>query len=478
MPEVRLRPFRPRGACAAAAVGGLLSPAAAWAQVETRAQATFNASIGWTDNVLQAPDNPVGDELGPESDGLVVLVPGAALIFETPGTTHTLAYSFGLSLFFVHSEANAFTHSLVYASTYGLGPTTTLGLGTGATLGQTSNFNRTRAPQGALVEPVQPGNDLFLNVFVNETITQELSPTLLGSQSTTATVSRTLNELEGAGFVLANVLTLQRPFESDIVGGELGVDYSRSAEGFDEDGELTAPAQHELTSRLAATWQHQYTPEIASTLAAGVVHHTNAETFAEHLIHPYGAASIGYVLDQAAATLSYVHTAGPNVFLNQVTISDTISLAIGIPLGQLPLDLGVGGGFASNRVILENGDLSPAIQVAVVDAGLTYTPPQLPSLSIGARYQFTKQLPSESDETGEVPDAVAFTQNSAFLTVGLTFPDFVEGGDGALLASPFRPAPTGNLDLLRPPPPPPGEEPENPYAIGGDGQGGDPPPDD
>jgi len=460
------------GVAVAAAGALLLATQEGAAQSNVQAQATFGASIGVTDNVLQVPDRdpdtPINDTtVFPEWDGLTVLSPGVVLTLERPLSTHTLAYTFGVTFFFVHSEADAYTHNLAYGNLIPLSDTVALNTGIGATLGQQSNFNRTNQPQNAIVQPQnqEPGDDLIVSVFANEGLSKEFSPDWVGTQNLAVSHFRPFDELQGTNWIITNGLTLNRLFEFDIVGGAVGVDYSIFNQIEDpETGEITTPTQHELTTRPALTWQHQFSESIASNLTGGMVHSMDAEAAftptpenddPRHIVQPFAIASIGYGVPAGNAALTYTHDVGPNVFVNSIVLTDSIALAFGLPLGRLPLSWDAGGGFSWVRQVTEdeNGDaiFAPAQRIANVDTGLTYVPPAYPSLSIGLRYQFVAQLatelPPELADQGTLP---AFTANTILLNFGIVYPDQVEGNAAALTPSPFQSAPTQNPDILRP----------------------------
>ena len=92
-----------------------LAAAAAPAHAKVTLQGTTTATAGWTDNVLDAPDEQVPNGPTRDADFFFQLAPGAVLTSISPRLLQRLAYTFTADLFVHHSEANSYSNSLEWA---------------------------------------------------------------------------------------------------------------------------------------------------------------------------------------------------------------------------------------------------------------------------------------------------------------------------------------------------------------------------
>src|SRR4051812_17265024 len=96
----------------AATLGGVATPAAAKVTI----QGTGTVTGGWSDNILNAPDEKTAAGAARESFFFFQLVPGGVLSSASPRFLQRLAYTFTADLFVHHTEANSYSNTLEWAA--------------------------------------------------------------------------------------------------------------------------------------------------------------------------------------------------------------------------------------------------------------------------------------------------------------------------------------------------------------------------
>jgi hypothetical protein len=424
------------------------------AQVDTRWQAGMNAQVGVTDNVAQTPDPAEGDPnaVSPEADGLGIVSPSVALIMETAGASHTLAYAFGATLYFTHPEANSYSNGISYTSRYVLSPTVDLALGVGAAYTQTNAFNILNGA-AATVVGVQPADPVEVVSF---TAAQGLEIALSDVWSLNETVAGTALLQVGndtRNYLLTGTVGATREFTLDTFGMGVGADFL-----FQPESEAAAE-NRQLILRAFGSWTRALSEDWSSTLSAGgilarqlgqAVDENALPIPSQTVVQPYGRAGIDFQNDFGTAGFSVEHTVAPNVLTGSAQLSDLATLRGGLPLGQTGLLLAGTGAAGIAQVLEVDGTFSDdVVLLFVADVGLGYVVPALPELTLDLRYQFTRQAPADGAAD---PDAQiqGITRNTALLGATIVWPP-AEGGaaNAAGGASPvFRPTPAGNEDIL------------------------------
>ncbi len=433
---------------------GLIAEGDAQAQVDTRWQAGMSAQVGVTDNVAQTPDAATGDlnAVLPEADGLAVLSPTIAFIFETASSSHTLAYGFGATLYFTHSEANAYSNGLGYTSRYTLSPTVDLALGAGVAYTQTNAFNLLGGANATVVG-LQPADPVeVVSVTAAEGIEVALSPVWSINQTVSATA---LVQLDNGtpNYLLTGTVGATREFTRDTFGMGVGSDFLFQPETED------AAGNRQLLLRVFGSWTHALSDQWSTSLTLGgvlarqlgqAVDGNDLPIPTNTVVQPYGVASIDYQDDFGNAGISIDHNVAPNVLTGSAQLTDTATLRAGLPFGESGFALAATGAVGTARLLQVDGNFGEdVVLIFVADAGLAYTVPALPELSFDLRYQFTRQAPADG-ELSDNADVQAITRNTVLLGATIVWPP-AEGGAGnaAGATSVFRPTPGGNQDILQ-----------------------------
>src|SRR5262249_44586638 len=142
--------------CLAAALGATIAfPAAALAQVSW--QARMLAQSGYTDNILSAQEHAPPGQPSVEGDGMTTLRPSLAASYWTNAAIYRLEYLFSASLYWSHSEANAYSHALSLASFLRPSATSQLHMGAIAAYSRAAGFSQlpsaAQASAGAILPP-------------------------------------------------------------------------------------------------------------------------------------------------------------------------------------------------------------------------------------------------------------------------------------------------------------------------------------
>jgi len=425
----------------------------AFAQVDTRYQAGMSVQVGVTDNVAQAPDVAEGDvnAVPPQADGLAVLSPSVALVFETANASHTLAYGFGATLYFMNSEANAYSNGLSYTSRFALSPTVDLALGVGAAYTQTNAFN-ILAGANAVAVGLQPADAIEV---ISLTAAQgiEIALTDVWSMNQTASGTTLLQlSTETRNYLLGASVGATREFTLDTFGMGVGADFlvQPAADG--------VAGNNQLILRATGTWTHALSDQWSTTVAAGgvlanqvgqAIDAVGVPIPSTPVIQPYGLAAINFQDDFGTAGFSIEHNVTPNLLTGSAQLTDTATLRTGLPISDTGLLLAATGAAGTARVLQIDGTFAEdVVLVFVADAGLGYIVPALPELTLDLRYQFTKQTPADGALSADA-EIQAITRNTVLLGATMVWPPADAGGAAAAGTAPvFRPTPAGGQEIL------------------------------
>src|SRR6185312_15247261 len=121
-------------------------------------QGTGLATAGWTDNILNAPDQTTVGAAPRESDVFFQLAPGALMTQAAPRILERLGYVFTADLFARHSEANSYTNALTWFADVATSPTTRLTLSLDTTQGRLSTFALNQSSADATVGVLTQNN--------------------------------------------------------------------------------------------------------------------------------------------------------------------------------------------------------------------------------------------------------------------------------------------------------------------------------
>lgn len=426
----------------------LLVTREAEAQVAFDWQISGSATVGFTDNVVNTPEPVNADDPEPEADGFGTVSPGVLLQFETPSATQTLAYNFGYSFYFIHSDANSFSNSLNYGLRAPTSETTSFTLvlsGAQSTVQQLTLLGpaggTTAQPTPGDPEAQPDGSDMLISAGVGQGFSAQLSETVNFSQALQGNVGRTIvaDDEDTGTYVGSLGFTISKAFEINTLSFEQGNDLQYTPEG---QGVLVTAELAQVLHRLRMVWSHQFSETWTSQVGAGVVLGYDAINFDTPIVQPTGLASLNWAGAVGSFGVSYAHDAQPNLLLRQVVATDIVNVNGRV---QLPRGFDVAGSTGAQitqSIIGEDSGATPGMSV-VADIAFGWVPAGSPA-RIDARYQFSRQFAIGEDTTGALFPTIQ--RHTVLLSTTFAYPGTPEAGG----AAPFVALPpvTANPDIL------------------------------
>jgi hypothetical protein len=428
-----------------AAVPLLLVSREAQAQVAFDWQISGSATVGFTDNVVNTPEPENEGDPEPEADGFGTVSPGISLQFETPSATQTLAYNFGYSFYFIHTDANSFSNSLNYGLRAPTSDTTSFTLVLSGAQSTVQQLTLLGPAGGATAQPTpgtQPdGTDMLISAGLGQGFNAQLSETVNFSQALQGNVGRTIvADGEDTGTYVGSLgFTVSKAFAINSLSFEQGNDLQYTPEGA---GVLATAELAQVLHRLRMVWSHQFSDTWTSQLGAGVVLGYDAINFDAPIVQPTGLASIAWAGTAGTFGISASHDAQPNLLLRQVVSNDALNIQGRV---QLPRGFDVAGSTGAQitqSIIGEDSTATPGMSV-VADIAFGWVPANSP-VRIDARYQFSRQFALGEETTGVLFPTIQ--RHTVLLGTTFAYPGTPEAGG----AAPFVALPpvSANPDIL------------------------------
>jgi hypothetical protein len=369
----------------------LVAPGAALA--DESLHAVVSVTTGFTDNVLSASsDSP---DLGVESDGFVLLSPGAVYARERPRSVHVASYVFGASMYLRHAEANSYTNRAAWGSRLALSPESELGLGASFVQGRISSVRAsTPAAHAELgLEPV--GGNNFVSLGGEQSFRRTIGRDWRVDQAANARMFKDLTNAArlGANYTAGTTASVTRRWRVDAATLSAAAYYAHMGSRRPAEDSLVPPVDGEsqLVVGPELRWRRDVGRHWSTDVGAGFVAAARIDEPAERQWEPTALAALRYVVDEGAASLSWRRGVSYNVLVGQSTISDTVSLR-----GDLPLPwqdgLATSATIAYQRGhLLDFVDQSAAgtIDLWVLDAAAGWEIDE--ELSLGLRWQTIRQ---------------------------------------------------------------------------------------
>jgi hypothetical protein len=446
-----------RWALAAGLAGvGLCVPRQALAQ-DAGVQGVISVAIGYSDNILSAPDAPVPGRPGPQGSAFGEVSPGVVFYYETPRVSHALRYTFSATAAFQADAADSLANNLAYSGRFETTERTELLLGLVATHGRVLAISGAQSAAVTPVEAAPPGatTQYYVQGGGTEALSFEVSENVRFEQGLSGQAYIPVEEDAGRPRVYNAGLSLgvERSWRDDSLGLTVSTAYTQFAEH--TVGTALVFARHELVNIVAGTWDHDYSDHWSSQLTLGALQAMRATDGGGQLYQPTGRAGILYTREEGQAELAFSHTVQPNVQIGTMVLQDELTLRAAVPIAASDSDalsLEAVGGLEQARALDERGDLADPLTVVVADAALTYTPLDLPvDLDLSIRYQLARQTADDVLQQ--------FTRHTALLSLSLTVP--TRDMPGPALVRPYRrpppeapPRPPTNSGTGKPPPAP------------------------
>ena len=224
---------------------------------------------------------------------------------------------------------------------------------------------------------------------------------------------------------------LDRTWKRDAISVEAGA--SVLALNRNKEAPMGERRDRQINPRGRATWRHDLSRKISSSLDAGLVvvvpFGTPLNPAEEQKLgsFPLLGAQMAYTDVWGVATVAARRDVTPNLFVAANTVNDTASLAVAVPLYWLegnrraqPTLAGVGS-FGIQRTQLIEPDtsvLQSSFVVGRVDAGLQYVPK--PGFTYSLRYEMMYQTGDRGMPTGDPQRG--FLRNTVYLSASVRFP--------------------------------------------------------
>ena len=401
---------------AAAALVALVAYAAP-ARARTKVRGVAEGSIAATDNVSSSPDNPPPTVPPRESDVYAILSPGIVLASLHPAEMHRLTYTYGASLYLLHSEASSFSNRLEYLGRFDTGQRTELTLGAHATQAHHNAENDVGAATATAVNAAFPGTGAFLLTGADELLDHSLSPEWRATQFADVTLQMPIRTGSGAPttYEVGGGLGIDREWMADALGMEGSTRYALILNGRTLAGE-TVDAQSQFINKLIGRWRHDYGEYFTSRFEAGVVQVARPGRGSQFW-NPAGTAAVAYVREDGDVELWYSHDVRTSLFLGQTFLIDEVRLRGALPITEHDdVVISSSAGYQHNQVIDLDGSLSATVQVFVVDAAIAWLATD--SLAFSLRYQHIDQ--ASTNDQPQLP--LSFVRNNVMLGARYEFP--------------------------------------------------------
>ncbi len=417
----------PVGATLALTTSLALCLAAAPALAKVTIQATTTASAGWTDNVLNAPDELTAMGPARESDFFFQLVPGVVLSSATPRLLQRLAYNFTADLFVHHSEANSYSNSLEWAGDVATSKTTNLLLTAQTQQGRISTFNLNQSSAGASINVLSQNADIN---FFSQNVTESLDWTPTGKWRVQQLALfrafiPTDRGVQPDVYEAQADLGFDRLFRLDSLGMLLRVgfiDYEAP-----RDTMTDVPIgfnQQQLLTTLLGRWRRDWSPSWSTEAALGVVNAVGLsnDPMAPNQTdwEPSALAAIRYSRELGVAEIRYAHDVTPNPLAGSTFSTDEAAVQAGLPIVRAKMFFGLTAAYQFARQLpLLAGVEKATAHVVLVDFTVGWQP--RPEIGLFARYTLYDQFgsPPVMDVPAVLPD---LTRHTVLVGVNVIYP--------------------------------------------------------
>lgn len=297
------------------------------------------------------------------------VVPELSYLFAEKRWLMRTTYAFTATL---HSRnPTEIANRLSLVSSYELSRRTNLLLSADANQTSLSNYLVTRPLLDTNTVLVPASNSRLLTVSASQGLTWEASPNVLLGQGTDVSYVTSLDpETRIDNAFASELLSLERTWKRDAVGGELRAGYTSV------DTPPTVSGKF-VTVGLAPRWRHDFTPELSSTLAVGGAVVFSPTSGTDPLFTPTARAALLYTVEASSAELSYAGGVSPNVLTGQMLRSHLVTLRGNTPLSERHrIVAGASVGYLNGSIVDLRSDVDrpalPDLNALLADADVTW----------------------------------------------------------------------------------------------------------
>lgn len=381
-----------------------------------KVQGVGEASVGYSDNINSAPDEPPPGGSARTDGVFLMLSPGIVLASASQSAIHRLTYAYTHTFFFQTTNVSTASNQLDYRGFFDLSPRVTLVLSAAAIQSNSYTSILLPTPGVGAVNATPTGTGSFLSVRADELMSFDLAPGWRTYEGVSvAEQTPIFDSVAPRTFASGARVGLERSFEADAIGTEARADYTQVDGSLRPDG-TPAGVQRQIIGTGLGLWRHDWGRNFTSRAEAGILRVQRLNT-GRGFWSPVGGASLVYTNEYADAELSYAHTVTTNLLLGQTFVVDEVRLRGGVPLTEKgEVLLGTSAGYQRGRLLDEDAHLASHVDAILFDVGLGWQATD--SVLLGLRYQHFEQ----KADTTVPPLPVSFVRNTILAGVAFRFP--------------------------------------------------------
>jgi hypothetical protein len=347
------------------------------------------------------------------------LSPSISLVYDTPRTSHTFTYAFGMNFLFtkdfeVAASGISYNNRGNYQGRFQLSEISSITLGISVTHQPARSLSVGSDASQTIIDPVPSSAAYLLGSNLQETFTRQMSEETSLSQNANVLYNSPHNPL----LVLPSTLgvqlgfSLQRQFTRDTLGVQVSAQGNYFTIGEGTGGVVIEP-RVQFSNSLSLTWNRPFTETLTSALVFGITQVVSPAFENPIAFQPTGSLSLTYRLEPVVISASYAHQGAPNLSTGAVNFMDSGSLRLSVPVGDTGLATSGTGGFTHMLPVGQSNVGSSSVFMG--DLGLTYRPPISDALSLGLRGQVQRQA-------GGADASQSFTRLSVSFSLTYAYP--------------------------------------------------------
>ncbi|HEX2685580.1 MAG TPA: hypothetical protein VHN14_03140 [Kofleriaceae bacterium] len=356
--------WHPRGFAAAVVVAiAILSRSAVAQSVEVKADATVNVGYNQTtrSTVEVDPDADKADVPSSSTSSLFTEIrPAITLQSGSPRLTWRAGYLFSGNVSLAGGSPT-FSNQANGALVAEMSQVTVLTMSAAVAQGGTSFQLSQRAASEGTPEIRAPGNPNTITASLSEAIAWQASRHLQVQHSLLATVSALQDDLGNETSAFTGTLSLERPFDRDVVGVQLRAGLSRLSPLRTDQSPYTS-----LSNAVLGRWNHDFTVRWNGFASAGIEQVFTDIGSRPLAFLPSGSAILRYAGEGAVGSLEFTHGTATNLAVGAVSLTDLLTAR-----GIVTIDafksraLSFSAGFLHNEPI---GEAAAAVAAATGNA--------------------------------------------------------------------------------------------------------------
>ncbi len=414
------------------------------------------SSVGYNDNVTNAPTYPKQGVDGPVGDGFIQIAPTGSLEYSSLRWSYHLAYAFDARLNFTRPIANSYGNKLTLDGSIALDQRTDLSAKVSAKEGLLGVPTANDDASVAAVESYPTGLYYYLDVDATQSLSRSLTSrwNLLQDFS----YSRRLPFVDATQFKGTtseqNRALASAPRERATTSVSVGAEYEFPTEaiGPTVDVTFTQTASDRLLISYYGTWKHDFTAQrlygFLSQVDLGVVEMFDPATIGQQILQPIAALTLSYDDTKRTGALTYVHTPKANVQTGQLSYVDSWAVRGSVPLdADEEYSISASTGYDRTQQINTQGIGGDPQHSFLFDGQVGYAPTvrELQSLRFSVRYTRRLQLPMPSPRPGFIAFE-ASSSNVIMFSFSTSWPSRTQAKSPYVLAP--SAVPTGSTDVL------------------------------